>query len=244
MPTRLLIPAAGKGKRSGLDYPKCLHLIDGKPIIVRIIENLSRFVFDTTVIINPKQEKLFKEVFESYGLNPALIYQIEANGMGDAILNAKDYFSPTDVILLTWSDIPYLSSETVKQLVDCHSIFENDFSFATYCGENCYTIVKRNYGKLQDVLETKLLGIEPTFGERDIGLFIFRAGIIFSLLESNHGTSYSNDINEHGFLYLIKEMVLKHFKIEGYPIATYQDTLSFNNQDDLADIIKFSRKHN
>ena len=127
-------------------------------------------------------------------------------------------------------------------MLDCHQVFENDFSFATYCGDTCYTVVKRENGKLKEVLETKLLGIEPPEGEREIGLFIFKAAPVFDLLEFNNNKSYSNDQNEHGFLYTIKDLLLKGFRVEGYPIARLQDSLSFNTPTDLDRILKFQTK--
>lgn len=204
------------------------------------MQNLGSYVKDITVIINPAQEALFKEVFDKYDLSPSFLYQSDANGMGDAILKAKDHFFPSDNILLTWSDIPYLSKETVKQLLDCHQVFENDFSFATYCGDQCYTVVKRENGKLKEVLETKLLGIEPPDGEREIGLFIFKAAPVFDLLESNNNKTYSNDKYEHGFLYVIKDLLQLGLRVEGYPVARDQDILSFNSPADLNNIFQFS----
>lgn len=240
---RLLIPAAGKGKRSGLDYPKCLQLIQDVPIIVLIIQNLSNYVKDTTVIINPVDEHLFKQIFGKYNLAPRLLFQSEAHGMGDAILKAKNHFSPSDKILLTWSDIPFLSKNTVKQLLDCDRVFQNNFSFATFLSDKCYTIVNRNNGQLQEVLETKVLGVQPTEGEREIGLFIFDAEPIFQLLQSNNNKDYSNEENEHGFLYTIKDLLIKGFRVEGYPIARSQDILSFNTPTDLDNILKFWQKN-
>ena len=125
-------------------------------------------------------------------------------------------------------------------MLDCHQVFENDFSFATYCGDTCYTVVKRENGKLKEVLETKLLEIEPPEGE--IGLFIFKAAPVFDLLGSNNNKSYSNDKDEHGFLYVIKDLLLLGFKVEGYPVAREQDILSFNSPADLNDILKFFQK--
>ncbi len=238
---KLLIPAAGKGKRSGLDYPKCLHRIDDVPIIIHLIKKFQAFSKEITVIINPATEQLFTNCFEEFGIIANFIFQKEAHGMGDAILKASSAFNENDHIILVWSDIPFLSSGTIQRLINCHEIFINEFSFATWYGDNCYTIVERENGKLKAVLETKLLGLKPKEGERDIGLFIFKGGPVFKLLASNDSTNYSNGNNEHGFLYCIEVLANMGSKIEGYPISDRQDTLSFNTPENLQEIIHYNK---
>lgn len=154
--------------------------------------------------------------------------------MGDAILKANDFFSPGTNILLTWSDIPLINARTIKNLVDCHAVSGNYFSMVTSIGKHCYTIVERNNGKVTAVRETRALGIEPLdYGEREIGLFVFKKQPVFSLLTEDIGEKYENGKKEHGFLYIIEKMARKSYKLEGYPIACQSDLLSFNSPEDL-----------
>jgi bifunctional UDP-N-acetylglucosamine pyrophosphorylase/glucosamine-1-phosphate N-acetyltransferase len=229
---RVVIPAAGKGSRSGLSYPKTLYRLDGVPILIRICRLLESYDAEPVIIINPAFQDLFEAALSEAGIRATLLHQESARGMGDALLVANEILEPEDNVILTWSDIPLISPQTVKGLLSCHMAHRNNFSMATWLGPDCYTIVERDQkGKLQRVLETRALGIKPADeGERDIGLFVFRKEPMFSILREGVG---ANGEAEHGFLYAI-ELLAAQAKTEGYPIARDNDVLSFNTPEELA----------
>lgn len=231
---RVLIPAAGRGSRSGLSYPKSLYRIDGVPILIRICRTFAAYDSRPVLVINSAQQPLFEEVFAEFGMQAAFVYQDDPKGMGDAILQSDAIIAPGTHILLVWSDIPLLSADTVRHLVHCHTACANDFSLITSVGDNCYTIVDREGGRLKSIKETRALGIPPAkYGERDIGLFAFRKDAVFPLLAEDLGKSYENGKNEHGFLYVVEKLAERGNKIEGYPVALPNDILSFNTPEDL-----------
>jgi bifunctional UDP-N-acetylglucosamine pyrophosphorylase/glucosamine-1-phosphate N-acetyltransferase len=232
---RAVIPAAGKGTRSGLSYPKTLYKLDGIPILVRICRLMAPYDPQPIIIINPAFDALFTECLDEAGISATLVHQPEARGMGDALLVTDPLLRPNDEIMLTWSDIPLISPLTVEQLVACHSAHRNNFSMVTRLGADCYTIVERDdQGRLLRVLETRALGIQPaSYGERDIGLFVFRKEPMFSILKQ--GLGLQGDA-EHGFLYAIEMLAAAGERLEAYPIAQTTDVLSFNTPEELAAI--------
>lgn len=237
MDVKVLIPAAGRGSRSGLEYPKCLYRLAGVPILARICKIFSVYDAHPVIIINSRQQPLFIEAMAEFGIDPVYVFQDDPKGMGDAILKADDHFAPDTHILLTWSDIPFISPQTIRNLVNCHDVCRNDFSMVTSVGENCYTIVKRDNGRVTAVKETRALGIPPlAYGEREMGLFVFKKDPVFSLLAKDAGEAYENGKKEHGFLYVIEKMVGLKLRVEGYPIARQSDLLSFNSPADLSAI--------
>lgn len=231
----MIIPAAGRGSRSGLSYPKTLYCLGGTPILVRICRLLAPYDPAPLIIINPAFQALFEAALSKAGIAATLIHQAEARGMGDALLMADPMLAPDAQIILTWSDIPLMSASTVQQLVDCHRTHRNNFSMATRLGHNCYTIVERDAaGRLQRVVETRALGIAPAaMGERDIGLFVFQKEPMFGILKKGIGLQGEA---EHGFLYAIELLAAVCEKVEGYPIAQPNDVLSFNTPEELAEI--------
>ncbi len=232
---RVVIPAAGKGSRSGLSYPKTLYRLGGVPILVRICRLLATYDVQPVIIINPAFEDLFRTALDEAGIEATLLPQTTARGMGDALLMADAVLQDTDEIILTWSDIPLISAQTVAGLIACHEAHRNNFSMATRLGENCYTIVERkDDGSLKRVLETRALGLEPAKkGERDIGLFVFQKEPMFSILKKGIGAQGEA---EHGFLYAIELLAAVGEKLEGFPIAQPNDVLSFNTPEELAAI--------
>ena len=233
----VVIPAAGRSSRSGLDFPKSLYKIGGEPILVRLCRSLSVYDSNPVIIINPSHQQQFETVLKEYGVNAKFIFQTDALGMGDALLKAETAVSDDSDVLLVWSDIPFLDKSTIRQLVNHHIVAENDFSLATSFCESCYTIVQRENGLLKAVIETRAAGIPPgKNGERDIGLFVFKKKPVFSLLKKQVEYAEVNGKKEQGFLYIIEKLVKKGFRAEGYPIAIQTDLLSFNTPEDLKEI--------
>jgi bifunctional UDP-N-acetylglucosamine pyrophosphorylase / glucosamine-1-phosphate N-acetyltransferase len=234
---RVLIPAGGRSSRSGLTYPKSLYRLGGLPILIRICRTLSVYDTKPVIVINPAQEALFTGVLQEFGQQAELVFQHQPLGMGNAILQANNVIQPGADVILVWSDIPLLGIDTVQNLLNCHTVFENDFSLVTALTDYCYTIVKREQGQLQMVAETRALGIEPlTEGERDIGLFVFKKQLVFDYLCKDIPGEMADGSKEHGFLYIIEPLVKAGHRVEGYPLARPNDLLSFNTPADLEQI--------
>jgi bifunctional UDP-N-acetylglucosamine pyrophosphorylase / glucosamine-1-phosphate N-acetyltransferase len=237
---RVVIPAGGRSSRSGLQYPKTLHRLAGIPILIRICRLLAAYDLRPVLIINPAQETHFREVLSEFGQEAELVFQAEPKGMGNAILQADAAIAPDAEVILVWSDIPLLSPDTIRQMLDCHSVFHNDFTLVTAISDDCYTIVQRDNGRLQGVVETRALGIAPQKGgERDIGLFVFRKQLIFDFLQTDIPEEMQDGRKEHGFLYLIERLATAGKRVEGYPLALPRDLLSFNTPEDLQSIERY-----
>ena len=72
---RAIVPAAGKGTRSGLCIPKTLQLIDGKPILVRILHSLRDIDPEPAVIVSPSGRKPICDAIARYPLRAEIIDQ-------------------------------------------------------------------------------------------------------------------------------------------------------------------------
>ncbi|MDC2978924.1 NTP transferase domain-containing protein [Pelagibacteraceae bacterium] len=230
-----LIPAAGKGSRTGLTYPKTLYKINSLPIIVRILKNINHLDAKPTIIINNKFLFLFRSTLNNYKFSAEFIQQRYPRGMGNAIIQfiKSKKFIKTNHILLIWGDVPFLRKTSLDKLINFHLKNNNDFSLITKFVKDPYTIVNRNSsGKIVSVIETKLFPKKKIkYGEREIGVFIFKKNLIINLLKKNLSKKYYK--KEHGFLYLIKHLVNLGYKVEALPIANNKEIISFNSINDL-----------
>ena len=225
-----LIPCAGMGKRSGLSYPKSLFIINKKPILIHILILLSQYTNNIFIVINKKDEKLFNIVLKKYNFKINFVYQNNPNGMGDAILKSEKKIKHYEDILLIWGDIPFVQKKTIDILVNKYFQTKYDFLFVSRMVKNPYTIVKRdNKNKIISVKETKNIKKSISYGERDIGLFIFKKEITFKLLKKK----YDNKNKEHGFLYIIEHLAKMNLKINALKIAKKIETKSLNFIRDL-----------
>ena len=235
---KALVAAAGRGTRAGLPYPKTLHPVQGKPILVRILELLAPYDKSPTVVVSPDGRALVDECLRAQGKHAHLVVQPAPLGMGDAVLRFED--SPAaeraEHVLLLWGDVPLIQADTVAAIVRAHFANGNDLTLATRRVESAYTVVTRDEaGAIKEIRETRESGTaEPGPGERDVGLFVFRKQATFEALREDIPERHGRATGEHGFLYAVGHMVRKGFRVEALPVATELDLVSLNSLEDLA----------
>lgn len=232
----VLIAAAGKGTRSGLPYPKTLYSIKGKPILIRQLELFSEYDPCPTIIVSPSGEEAIQLAVAKHNRRAHFVKQEAPIGMGDAVLSFQDSAAYKDAehIILAWGDIPFIQKSTLDDLVTQHLNNSNDFSFPSKFVDKAYTKVIRDLdNQVKKVIETRENKSRMTSGERDIGLFIFRKKLVIDQLKIPAELKYSKASGEHGFLYIIEELVKKGLKVEAFDIATKLDLISLNKISDL-----------
>ena len=234
----LVIAAAGKGQRSGLNYPKTLYKVNGKPILINIIHSFlkTKIKFNkVTIIVSPKGKYPITECLKKYNLLNIceILIQYIQLGMGNSIiqLSKSNYINNTSNIFLIWGDIVSPQITTIKKLVNLYIKNFNHFSFATKFVSNPYTLVVRDKKnaliKVEEIKNKKTI----EYGERDIGMFVFKFHSIIQLLNSY---KIKNNINlEHSFLKVIETLIKKKYSVEGYSIATNKDLISLNTISDI-----------
>jgi bifunctional UDP-N-acetylglucosamine pyrophosphorylase / glucosamine-1-phosphate N-acetyltransferase len=233
---RALVAAAGRGSRSGLPYPKTLFPIQGKPILVRILDLLAPYDRAPTVVVSPEGSSAVRKALAEFGLSAHLVIQPSPKGMGDAVLHLSHSPVSDDAehILLVWGDCPFIQPATVANLLTVHKAEANDLTFATQRAEKAYTVVVRDdTGRVTRVIETREAGVRPVPGERDIGLFVFRQAIILDTLREDLPGKRGASTGEHGFLYTIEHLVSRGLRVAALPIASELDVVSFNSIDDI-----------
>lgn len=240
---RVLIPAAGTGSRAGLPYPKTLYPVGGVPILLRQFALLSRYDSCPVVVVNPTGRAAIAEAIAHAGAAAELVEQSAPTGMGDAILCLDNAGAgeATEHVIAVWGDIPLLDPGTIATTVERHLAASNDFTFPTRHVDAAYTVVTRDKaGRVTALAETREAGVEPSSGERDIGVFVFRRAPVFDLLRQQLSGARGATTGEHGFLYIIRHLAERGHRIEALPIATERDLVSLNRLSDLdgADLTK------
>ena len=233
----VVIAAAGKGSRSGLNYPKCLFEIENKPIIIRLLQTLVNWDAKPNIIVSNSGLSLIEKKLLQYNFDVNFILQKNPLGMGNALLglgNVRDQLSEN--ILLAWGDLPFISHDTVSELVEHYFFESSDFSLVTSYSINPYTIVMRdNLNNIQQVLETResKASIPDSSSERDIGIFIFKRDLVLNFLERPAYNKFGSNSGEHGFLYILEHLVKEGFKVTSTETIQNIETISFNSPEDL-----------
>lgn len=232
---RVLIAAAGAGTRAGLPYPKTLHPVEGKPILGRILDVVGPYDACPTIIVAPSGREAIASFLAGEACQAHLVEQARPTGMGDAVLAFEQSLAALEAgaIILVWGDIPFLSDSTLAATLAHHQATQAVLTFASAIVDRAYTVVTRQAdGSVTALDETRLLGVEPSPGERDIGLFVFRAEPVLAALRAS-AAEHDPARAEHGFLQIVRRLAAAGHRVEALPVATPRETISLNALADL-----------
>ena len=116
MKVTAVLLAAGQGTRMKSDIPKMLHLVCGQPMVFHALAAARKASSEQPIlVIGHGAEALRKAVGESV----RCVVQGEQLGTGHAVLQAESLLSQqTDLVLVTYGDMPLLLGETLQKLVE------------------------------------------------------------------------------------------------------------------------------
>jgi len=233
-----VIPAAGMGTRSGLNFPKTLQIVDGNPILIRTINALAPVTKHVAVIVSPAGLDPIADTLQQYGIVAELIVQDEPLGMGDAVTRFAQSasFSATKEIVLVWGDMLAISSQLVATVLDKFHEDGSDLAFPSHFRSPCYThVVRDTAGNVIALLERREFGDAlPEEGEADCGIFVFKKEPLFHVLNEHRAALKGKATGEIGFLAAVHILATLKYRVNAYPIARDLDAAAFNSPDDLA----------
>ncbi len=128
--TKVVILAAGQGKRMGAPVPKPLVPIAGKSMISHLLDRVRASGLDQkpVVIVSTDGRADFEaELGDTveYGI------QLQINGTGDALRYAANACAGASRIIVLYGDHPFIGPDVLKQLADLSSANQGDIAMLT-----------------------------------------------------------------------------------------------------------------
>lgn len=118
MSQQIVILAAGKGTRMGVDMPKVLLPLGDKPVVSHLLDAVKDVPQDTAPIIVVGFKK--ELVQETLGNKYIYVQQFDQKGTAHAVLSAKDVVTADNIIVLN-GDMPFVSAEYLNKLIEMHN---------------------------------------------------------------------------------------------------------------------------
>lgn len=221
---RIIIPMAGKGKRMRphtLTVPKPLITVAGKPIVQRLVEDITKVcgqkVEEIAYVIGPdfgkEVEQNLIKIAEGQGAKGSIYYQEKALGTAHAIMCAK----------------PSITGKTVVAFAD--TLFKADFVMDTE-KEGVIWVQKIEDPRQFGVVKLNNAGVITDFVEKPehfvsdlaiIGIYYFKDG---DNLKNELQYLLDNDIKEKGEYQLtnaLENMKAKGIKFEPGKVTEWLD---------------------
>lgn len=156
----ITILAAGEGKRMKSDIPKVLHLFNGKPMLVRIIETTLLLNPKKIVIITGKYNALIKNILSTFfDINNSIIefvIQTTPLGTGDAIRCCLSCYDKGDKVLILNGDMPLINKEVLEKFILNSCGFDISILVANLLNPHGYgRIIYNEEGEFTQIIEEK-----------------------------------------------------------------------------------------
>jgi bifunctional UDP-N-acetylglucosamine pyrophosphorylase/glucosamine-1-phosphate N-acetyltransferase len=195
-----VILAAGQGTRMKSSLPKVLHKLLGKPMALYAIETARQVTGSRPVMVIGHAADQVRQVV---GDQADYVLQEPQLGTGHAVMQAEPLLvGQTDLILVTYADMPLLTEGTLKKLADKASSHAGPITMLTVTAPE-----PRGFGRILRDLEGQVIGIveeaqatpeQLLIHELNPGVYCFRAKWLWPALKrvqlSPKGEYYLTDL--------------------------------------------------
>ena len=218
---KTVIAAGGLGTRlqgfRGNDSTKILLEVDGKPMIIRQIEQLINWGLDNFIIItNPSFDELIKDVIRRYypEKNVSFTIQHEQKGISHALMCAEKYVLPGDTVFFILGDNFFENNpaENIKMEDQAKNKGAHIFSYKV---ENPQEFGVAEFDSENNVISIEEKPMKPKSKQAVVGVYIYDDSVmdkIKTLKPSERGEYEVTDLNN---LY-IKDGKCKNVTIDGW----------------------------
>lgn len=235
---KIIILAAGKGTRMGLDMPKALVPLNGRSLISHLAESVFKSGVDEKpiVVVSPENKEIISQELADYDWQYAI--QTEQLGTGHAVKAAKDLIpGDCDQVIVLFCDHPFISAQSIKLFasgpkakVTIMPTELNNYNDWRYNFYRWGRIVRNGSGGVKKIVEFKDASPEEIeITEVNPGFMAFDSSWLWHNIES-----LSNDNKQKE--YYLTSLIEIAFK-EGHEIGTIlidaKEAMGVNSQEEL-----------
>ncbi|MDC3277880.1 sugar phosphate nucleotidyltransferase [Acidimicrobiia bacterium] len=218
---KTVIAAGGLGTRlqgfRGNESTKILLEVDGSPMIIRQIEQLTNWGLNEFIIItNPSFDKLIRDVIDSYfpDKNINFTIQHEQKGISHALMCAKEYIYSGDTVFFVLGDNFFENNPAAS--INMEELSKNKGSHIfSHRVENPEEFGVAEFDSNNNVISIEEKPENPKSNQAVVGIYIYDDTVmdkIATLKPSNRGEYEVTDLNN---LY-IQDGNCKNVTIDGW----------------------------
>ncbi|MDP2995730.1 MAG: bifunctional UDP-N-acetylglucosamine diphosphorylase/glucosamine-1-phosphate N-acetyltransferase GlmU [Anaerolineales bacterium] len=179
-----VILAAGQGTRMNSDLPKVLHPVCGVPMIAHSLAAVKAASSETPVVIIGHGAEAVREFL---GEKARCVIQDPQLGTGHAVQQAESILrGKTDLVLVTYADMPLLRPETIQGLVETQKANKGPLTMLTVSAADPRgfgRVVRAPGGSVQAIIEEAAATEEQlSIHELNVGAYCFSADWLWEAL--------------------------------------------------------------
>lgn len=229
-----VILAAGQGTRMRSDLPKVLHPLVGRPMAWHALQAARQVTGSQPVMVIGHGAEAVRQALGEEAAS--FVVQDPQLGTGHAVMQAEPRLrGASDLVLVTYADMPLVRSETLRQLVAAHQAYPAAVTLMTVMADDPRgfgRILRSASGQVQAIVEEAQATPEQlAIRELNASVYCFSAEWLWPALGriplSPKGEYYLTD--------LIAMAVEQGKKLDAFILQDPTEGLGINTRVDLAD---------
>lgn len=243
-----VVPAAGRGTRSGLGLPKVLAPLAPNVTVWSLLrDKLLPHVERIALVLSPSGAELFARSFlplEASGI-VTICEQTEPRGMADAVLSASPEWAGFDDVVVVWGDQVGVSAKTIERAASSQRsaasrtltlpLVETERPYVQYDFDGDQRLVGVRQSREGDRCDAR--------GRSDVGCFALSADGLKEALGDyleNPGAGLGGMTGEINFLpFLVFLSQTKGWTVQTLTVTNSDERFGINTAEELA----FFRQH-
>jgi bifunctional UDP-N-acetylglucosamine pyrophosphorylase / glucosamine-1-phosphate N-acetyltransferase len=242
MPTHIVILAAGKGTRMKSAHPKVLHRVAGVPMIEHVLATAVTLHSETTTIVIGHQAASLQAALAGHR-RLAFVVQEPQLGTAHALLVTEPVFrGATGTLVLLSGDVPILSADTLKTLVERHEQAGAAATVVTAAvpDPHGYGRIIRSGERIARIVEER----DASPAEREIreinsGIYAFRIDGLFDAIRSIAAQNAQREYYLPDLIALYRERGLV---VETVTVSNPDEIRGINSRRELAEVSRLVRE--
>ena len=247
MKVTAVLLAAGQGTRMKSSLPKVLHPFCGKPLVWHALEALKQAATETPVVVIGHGAD---EVKKYLGDSADCVLQEPQLGTGHAALQAESLLkNKTDLVIVTYADMPLLRGETFARLVETQRLNPGPFSLITVFADDPHgfgRILRNADGTVQAIVEEYVATPEQQkIKELNVGAYCFNADWLWDAL---HRIPKNEKKGEYYLTDVVELAVKDNLPVQAVVHDDFSETIGINTRVHLAEAesamrMRINREH-
>jgi bifunctional UDP-N-acetylglucosamine pyrophosphorylase / glucosamine-1-phosphate N-acetyltransferase len=242
MPTHIAILAAGKGTRMKSAHPKVLHRVAGVPMIEYVLATAATLQPETTTVVIGHQAAALQAALAGHR-RLSFVVQEPQLGTAHALLMTEPVFrGATGTLVLLSGDVPILSANTLKTLVERHEQAGASATVVTAAvpDPHGYGRIVRSGERIARIVEER----DASPAEREIreinsGIYAFRIDGLFDAIRSIAAQNAQREYYLPDLIAIYRERGLV---VETVTVSNPDEIRGINSRRELAEVSRLVRE--
>ena len=234
----VIILGAGRSKRLGLNQPKVVVELGGRPLVFYLLDtifSLKNVINQVVFVVGFRKEMVKKIVRKNY---PSLRFaeQKVLNGTAKAVEIGLSKCNKGGSVLILCGDAPLVKAFSLKKLIALHFKNDSDCSFITAFLEeenDLGRVLRDGEGKVEKIIEK--INLRKKSREVNSGIYCFKKGVLKEALSQ---INMDKRKKEYFLTQVIEILYKKGAKISTYSLKDNREILGVNTLEDFSQVYK------